>query len=66
MANDEWEPLLATMSFTNINGFSLVSKKTREEAVLIAETISILDKRKIGLRSPIQVFQNFYFIKNIF
>ena len=56
MVNNEWDPLVATMSFTNINGFSLVSKKTKDEAVVIAETISILDKRKIGLRSPIQVF----------
>ncbi len=50
-----WEPLSGTLAHSNLNGFSFVSKSLKDEVSFVAESVSVLDKRKISLRSQVQV-----------
>lgn len=58
---NEWEPVIITLNQSSINGFNLNKKTTEPEyltdKIIICETVTKLDKKRIFLRSPVQVIE---------
>lgn len=58
---NEWEPVIITINQSSINGFSMNNKKAEQnylnDKIIICETVTKLDKKRIYLRSPVQVIE---------
>lgn len=57
MINSEWEPINIIMNHLTLNGYYVNEKgmKGPSESLIVCETVTNLDKRRIYLRSQIQV-----------
>ncbi|RNA17062.1 vacuolar sorting-associated 13C isoform X2, partial [Brachionus plicatilis] len=56
--NNEWEPVVITLDKSAVNGFNLNNKNSDKsdlnDKIIICETVTKLDKKRIYLRSPVQ------------
>lgn len=64
--NNEWEPVIINLNQSNLTGFNLSKKNSanadsNNDKLIICETVTKLDKKRIYLRSPVRVIKLFFF-----
>jgi hypothetical protein len=66
VGDNQWEPLTMNVSHLTTNGYCLTANNkqasiTNSNSIVLCETIAVLDKRRIRIRSPIQVINTLEF-----
>jgi hypothetical protein len=67
--NKDWHPALLSLDNLALNGAYLISTNkqmsTRSETLILSQTVTKLDKRRIYLRSPVQIINTMKFTVEI-